>query len=68
MNSRETDNSFVNENTMLTTADVMKILRIGKTTLWELISAGAIKGIRIGRSWRFSRENINRYMNGEPQK
>ena len=61
------ENPFVVENRMLTTKEAMAVLQIGRTKFSALVKAGEIKGIKIGKTWRFSRENIEHFIKGEPQ-
>ena len=44
--------------TILTPAEVMDILGIGKNTMYRLLNAGAIYGIKIGRIWRVPLSSI----------
>lgn len=37
---------------VLTAAEVMDILGVGKNTVYRLLNTGKIRGTRIGRSWR----------------
>lgn len=48
--------------TVLTPADVMDILNIGKNAVYELLNSGQLKGFRIGKSWRISAEELERFM------
>ena len=43
---------------MLTTKDVMEILRISRSTVHRLRSGGHLHGIRIGGSVRYSHESV----------
>ena len=43
---------------VLTAAEVMDILKIGKNTMYRLLNTGAIKGFRMGRSWRISLDSL----------
>ena len=40
----------------LTVNDVMDLLCIGRNTAYSLLNSGQLKGFRIGRSWRITRE------------
>lgn len=46
----------------LTVNDVMDLLCIGRNTAYSLLNSGQLKGFRIGRSWRITREAINDYV------
>jgi excisionase family DNA binding protein len=39
-----------------------RLLAIGRTKLYELIDAGAIRPVRIGRCVRFAVEELNRFV------
>lgn len=38
--------------TILTPAEVMDILGVGKNTVYRLLNSGQLPAIRIGRSWK----------------
>lgn len=67
MTNKAKENPYVQDNAMLTSSEVMELLRISRATLWRLTTSGELKGVKIGRTWRFSRSNIEHYMKGEPQ-
>lgn len=37
---------------VLTAAEAMDILGVGKNTMYRLLNSGRLKGVRIGRCWR----------------
>ena len=39
---------------VLTAREAMEILGVGKNTIYRLLDSGALKGFRVGRSWRIS--------------
>ena len=47
---------------LLTTEEAAEILRIGRTTVYALISEGALNPVHIGRSCRISRAELERYV------
>lgn len=47
---------------VLTAAEVMDILDIGKNTMYRLLNTGKIKGFRIGRSWRISMDQLTEFI------
>lgn len=47
---------------VLTAAEVMDILKIGKNTMYRLLNTGAIKGFRMGRSWRISLDSLMEFI------
>ena len=42
--------------------DVMELLGIGRNTMYRLLNSGELKGFRIGRTWRVSRDAISDYI------
>lgn len=46
---------------VLTAAEAMDILRVGKNTMYRLLNTGELKGLRIGRTWRISLEDLLLY-------
>ena len=48
----------------LTTDDVVRRLRIGKTTLWQLRRDGAIRGFNVGRRVLFRPEDVEALVEG----
>ena len=47
---------------LLTPAEVMEILGVGKNTVYRLLNSGALKGVRLGRSWRVSGNELNVFL------
>jgi len=47
---------------LLTTEEAAEILRIGRTTVYALISEGALHPVHIGRACRISRAELERYV------
>lgn len=47
---------------VLTAAEVMDILGVGKNTVYRLLNTGKIKGHRIGRSWRISLDQLTDFI------
>lgn len=48
--------------TVLTPADVMSILNIGKNAAYALLNSGQLRGFRIGRSWRISADELEQFV------
>lgn len=46
----------------MTAYEVRKFLRIPLSTLYDLTRSGRIKAIKIGRHWRYLRDDIERYL------
>ena len=47
---------------MLTVEDLSKFFAIGKNTAYELIHSGAIRSVRVGRSFRIPRDAITEFL------
>ena len=49
---------------VLTPAEAMDILGVGKNTLYRLLHTGTLKGIRIGRSWKVELDALESFLSG----
>ena len=54
-------------------SDIAKIRDCSKQRVWEYIKYGKLKGIKIGRNWKVSKEELERFLghsivSGEPVK
>lgn len=47
---------------ILTTRDVQNLLCIGKNKLYELLGSNELKGFRVGRDWRVTRESVYKFI------
>lgn len=47
---------------VLTPAEAMDILGVGKNTMYRLLNSGKLRGVRVGRSWRISVEALSTYL------
>ena len=45
----------------LSPQEVMALLNIGKNTFYRQLKSGKLKAFRIGRLWRVSRKELERY-------
>lgn len=52
------------EKTFLTGAEAQKALGVKRTTLWRWERSGYLTPVRLGRSPRYKREDIERLING----
>lgn len=43
---------------VLTAAEAMDILRVGKNTIYRLLNSGRLPATRIGRTWKISEESL----------
>lgn len=58
--SQEYSNGLDEMDAFLTPQEVMELFSIGKNTLYKLLNSGEIKGFRLGRKWRISRESLRK--------
>mgnify|MGYP002674225937 FL=1 len=49
------------ENEILTPAEVMNILFIGRNSFYKLVHSGELPAFRIGKLWRVSRADLEGY-------
>ena len=47
---------------VLTPAEAMDILGVGKNTMYRLLNSGTLKGVRMGRSWRIRLEALSDFL------
>jgi excisionase family DNA binding protein len=47
---------------MLTVADVVRILRVSKMSVYRLVQGGELRGYRIGRSIRIRTDDLSAYL------
>ena len=56
----------MSERELLTTAQVLELLQIGRTKLWDLVRAGAFPAFRLGEgpnsSLRYRRDDVLRWL------
>lgn len=50
---------------VLTAAEAMDILGVGKNTMYRLLKSGELEGFRVGRSWRIPESSIGKLMYGK---
>lgn len=50
---------------VLTAAEVARELRIHITLVYDLINKGKLKGIKVGREYRITKENLEAFINNE---
>lgn len=48
----------------LTTEEVLDYLQVNLRTIYRLIKAGKIPAVRVGRQWRFRKQDIDAWLNG----
>lgn len=65
----EINNSFLEGyGDVLTSAEVKEILKVGKTTLYGLLSDKKIRSIRIGKEYRILKSDLLLYLKTLKQK
>ena len=47
---------------LMSVADVMRELQVGRTTVYNLIHAGELKSVKVGRYRRIVRQSFNDYL------
>jgi excisionase family DNA binding protein len=61
---KERNNDSI-EDDILTPNQVADLLKLHLKTIYKMVEGGILPGMRIGRSWRFSRQDIlERLKNG----
>jgi excisionase family DNA binding protein len=50
------------EANFLTVAEVARLLRVSNMTVYRLISSGALRAVRVGKSYRLTEHDIDRYL------
>jgi len=50
-------------NDLLTTKQLMEILRVDRTTIYRMMNDGRLPSVRVGGQWRFSRQAIDTWLN-----
>lgn len=45
--------------------ELSKLLEVTKRTIHNYIKDGKIKGVKIGGQWKFTEENIRKFVNGD---
>jgi excisionase family DNA binding protein len=51
---------------VLTADEAAEYLRVSRKTLYRLVSAGKVPGQKVGRSWRFRREDLVAFLKARP--
>jgi len=47
---------------LLTTYEVQTLLHVDRTTIYRMVESGRLPAIRVGKQWRFSRPEIERWL------
>ena len=51
---------------LLTTRQVINILKVDRITIYRMLQDGRIKGVKIGDQWRFQRAEVDRILGVDP--
>jgi len=54
----------VENQNLLTTTEVAQYLKINKNTVYHLARSGKVPAIKVGKQWRFNREQLDAWMQG----
>ncbi len=46
----------------LTVAEVAEMLRVSNMTVYRLINAGQLRAVRVGKSYRLTEDDVDRYL------
>ena len=60
-------NNEINENSVYTTAETQKLLKVSQSTMKRLLKKGLIKGNKIGRQYRILGREILRLVSPEAE-
>src|SRR6478609_6450312 len=53
------------DETFLTTEEVLAYLQVNLRTVYRLIKAGKIPAVRVGRQWRFRKNDIDAWLDSQ---
>src|SRR5438552_15401573 len=53
------------DETFLTTEEVLEYLQVNLRTVYRLIKAGKIPAVRVGRQWRFRKQDIDAWLDSQ---
>lgn len=51
---------------LVTIDEMQEMLKVGRTTAYQLLNTGEIKAFRIGRFWKIPRAAITEYVSRKP--
>ncbi len=52
----------ISEVKFLTVAEVAAVMRVSKMTVYRFVHSGQLAAVRVGRSFRVSEEEVNKYI------
>ncbi len=53
------------DEAFLTTEEVLEYLQVTQRTVYRLIKAGRIPSVRVGRQWRFRKQDLDRWLENQ---
>ncbi len=53
------------DEAFLTTEEVLEYLHVTQRTIYRLIKAGRIPAVRVGRQWRFRKQDVDRWLENQ---
>ncbi len=53
------------DDAFLTTEEVLDYLQVTQRTVYRLIKAGRIPAVRVGRQWRFRKQDVDRWLESQ---
>jgi excisionase family DNA binding protein len=53
------------DEAFLTTEEVLEYLQVTQRTVYRLIKAGRIPAVRVGRQWRFRKQDVDRWLQSQ---
>jgi excisionase family DNA binding protein len=53
------------DDAFLTTEEVLEYLHVTQRTVYRLIRAGRIPAVRVGRQWRFRKQDVDRWLESQ---
>ena len=63
--SREKKDHEPPSNALIDMKEAIRLLRTTRPTFYRWLRSGKISGMKVGRQWRFTREEIDRFLKGE---
>lgn len=52
-------------NELLTAREVQDLLKIDRTTIYRMLKDGRLTGVKVGKQWRFARQELDELLAGE---
>ena len=59
-----TDNPY----SILSPEEAMKLLHIGRNSIYKLLTSGELKGFKVGRNWKIAKKAIDAYIDKQTEK